>query len=194
MAEWLKPKYRSVFVIAFLWGTQSLLAGRAALLYSGRWPLLGQGCFKATSAEPSLLDPQATWPLSVGRSDPQRKEETGKASLQNPPIHSLHRQPPADPCPLGGDRSLRPAPSSPVLLTHPSLHGYMKEAAYGPSLHVVLGSTERIKHNPFFSRSTQFSGVASAIPEGNLWKQPRRAAQPTGEAGKAHYMQGRLIH
>ena len=75
-----------------------------------------------------------------------------------------------------------------------SLHGYMKEAAYGPSLHVVLGSTERIKHSPFFSRSTQFSGVASAIPEGNLWKQPRRAAQPTGEAGKAHYMQSRLIH
>ena len=190
--KWLESKYCSVFVTAFFWGTQSLLAGRAALLYSGRWPPLGQGCYEATSAEPSLLDPQATvataaaLSLPVGRSEPQQKEETGKASLQNPPIHSPHQQPPADPCPLGCDWSLRPAPSSSVLLTHPALHGYTKEAACGPSLDVALASTVRIKHSPFSSRSTPFTGVASAIPEGTLWKQPRSAAQPAGEAGKAH--------
>ena len=90
LTEWLKPKYRSVFVTAFLWGTQSLLAGRAALLYSGRWPLLGQGCYEATLAEPSLLDPQATLATVCRQIRPSAKgrDRQGKSTKPSHPLTS----------------------------------------------------------------------------------------------------------
>ena len=176
----LQFMYCSVFVSASSGGTQSLLTSGVALLYSRRWPPLRRGCYEAKLF--LLLDLQTTLTaaalsLPVGRSDPQQKGETGKANLRNPPTHSPHRHPLCWPAWCG--RTLRTTPTSSVLLNHPALHEYMEGLLTGRPW-VLCWVPQWIKCSSFFSRNTQFSGVASEIQERSLWKQPRRLSSQRG--------------